>query len=106
VQTNNNEIVVAGALKDLIPTYLANRKSEVLELRAALAKQDFDRVRFLAHRMKGGGSAYGFPDITVMGRRIENAAHDRQADNVAPLIDQYDGYLQNLSIRFVEDWTG
>jgi len=103
VETNNNQIAVASAIRDLIPAYLANRKSEVLELRAALAKHDLERVRYLAHRMRGGGTAFGFPDITLLGRRIDSAACDGRAEHISPLIDEYDGYLSNLSVTFVEN---
>lgn len=95
---NSNQVAVAHAIRDLIPTYLANRKREVLELRAALEKQDLERVRYLAHRMKGGGAAFGFPDITALGRRIEGAAQAGQTGQIEPLIDEYDSYLKNLSI--------
>jgi HPt (histidine-containing phosphotransfer) domain-containing protein len=98
VETNKNRIALEGAIADLIPTYLANRKREVLELRAALAAHDLDRVRYLAHRMRGGGAAYGFPDITLLGRRIENTAHDGQPHQIESLIDEYDGYLRNVSV--------
>src|SRR5690349_2724592 len=100
---NINQVAVARAIRDLIPTYLANRKREVLELRAALEKHDLERVRYLAHRMKGGGAAFGFPDITALGRQIDSAAQGGHPDQIGPLIDEYDGYLQNLSITVDAD---
>ena len=101
MEMNSNQVAVASAIRDLIPTYLANRKKEVLELRAALANQDLERVRYFAHRMRGGGAAFGFPDITVLGRQIESAAQGGHAGQIGPLIDEYDVYLNSLSITVI-----
>src|SRR5437870_11547876 len=40
-------------LEDLVPEYLVNRRREAEHLLELLKQQDFQRIRFLAHDLKG-----------------------------------------------------
>jgi HPt (histidine-containing phosphotransfer) domain-containing protein len=94
---NNNEVRVPNELAELIPGYIANRKADVAALRVALSESDFDKVRFIGHRMKGNGLAYGFKKISALGKELEEAARTRNAASVASLVDEYDLHLSTVS---------
>ena len=57
------------------------RKKEVVTMQEALAAEDFDAVRKVAHGMKGAGGSYGFDRVSEMAAKIEQAA--RTSDTVA-----------------------
>lgn len=97
---NKDPVSLPDAIKELIPTYLANRRKEAEALRVALAKDDLQTLRFLGHRMKGNGTAYGFPRITELGRQIESAAKEGTVASIGPLIDQYEGYVADVATSF------
>ena len=54
--------------------FMTNRKKEVVPMRDALAQQDLETVRKVAHGMKGAGGSYGFDHITTMATTIEHTA--------------------------------
>jgi HPt (histidine-containing phosphotransfer) domain-containing protein len=91
------DIEIKKGIADLIPTFLENRRKDAELLRAALAMGDLEKVRFIAHRITGGGTPYGFPAISDLGRRIERAAADGEESLLAPLIDEYSGYVARIS---------
>ena len=59
-------IVVDSSLEELIPGYLANRRTDVATLRTALDGGDFPAIRMTAHKIKGTGGGYGFPVLTEL----------------------------------------
>ncbi len=61
-------------IADLVPGFLENRRLDVERLRAALASEDFAKIRLLGHSMKGAGGGYGFDAITDYGDALERAA--------------------------------
>ena len=62
-----------------VPTYLARRRQEVQVIRDLIDQSDFERIRVLAHNMKGSGAGYGFPELSKLGAAIEKAAKAQQA---------------------------
>ena len=55
----------AGATDDLaplLPQFFANRRKDVVTIRDALDRNDFDVVVTLAHNMRGTGTSFGFPE--------------------------------------------
>ncbi|MEO7095459.1 MAG: ATP-binding protein, partial [Polyangiales bacterium] len=57
-----------------IPTFLANRREDVVTMRAALASGEFEIVSRLGHSMKGSGATFGFQGITDIGAGLEQSA--------------------------------
>ena len=92
--------VVPSDLRDLVPTFLRNRKSELEALREALAAADFQQVLHLSHRMKGVGECYGFPDISAIGARIAESANLENRDAIARLLLSYAQYLDGVRIVY------
>jgi HPt (histidine-containing phosphotransfer) domain-containing protein len=61
-------------IADLLPGYLANRRADLPSIHKALSAGEFDRVRVLAHNMKGSGAGYGCATLSEIGGRMEAAA--------------------------------
>ncbi len=66
-----------------IPTYLARRRQELQAMRDLIGQGDFERIRVLAHNMKGSGAGYGFPELSKLGGEIENSAKAQHAMGAA-----------------------
>lgn len=84
-------------LADLIAPFLANRRAEVGQLRALLAANDLESLRILAHRIRGVGGGYGFPQVSALGAAIEEAV---EAGDLAPVPAAIDA-LENFLARAV-----
>ena len=93
------EAHVPPELADLVPEFVRNRKSQLQGLRRAAREQDFDRVREYANSMIGVGRPYGFPEISSLGKRIDNSARDGDGTSVVYLVELYAEYLANVRIN-------
>jgi CheY-like chemotaxis protein/HPt (histidine-containing phosphotransfer) domain-containing protein len=69
-----SELRCSPEIRARVPIYLARRREDVRTIETLLSEGDFDKIRVLAHNMKGSGTGYGFPEITELGASIEKAA--------------------------------
>jgi len=93
-------VTVAKDLEDLIPTFFKNRTKEVETLRAALASGDFEQMRQLGHRMKGVGNSYGFEQVSVIGKQIEDAAKASDRATLEARLAEYADYLGRVKVVY------
>jgi HPt (histidine-containing phosphotransfer) domain-containing protein len=87
-------------LEDIVPIFLANRRKDIHTLRSSMARQDFETIRVLGHRMKGDGGGYGFQAISDIGSAMELAAarHDQPA--IERLTIQLEEFLARVTVVY------
>jgi len=101
---HEKEIVhIDASFAPLVPKFMTNRKNEVATMQAALAAQDFNAVRRVAHGMKGAGGSYGFARITEMAATIEHAAITGAGDTIDTELTDLRAYLEHVDVVFDEE---
>lgn len=91
---------IDASFEPLIPNFLTNRKREVVTMQTALAAQDFETVRTLAHGMKGAGGSYGFDRITDMAAVVEQAAKTGDAPTLERDLPALGSYLDQVKVVY------
>ncbi len=71
-----------------------NRSHETLD------PEDWDAVRVLGHRMKGSGAGYGFDALGDMGRGIEQAAQEKDANSLREQMEDLATYLERVEVIY------
>ncbi|WHZ21955.1 MAG: hypothetical protein OJF47_001067 [Nitrospira sp.] len=59
------------------PKFLEYRRKDLGAMQEAAARQDYEAIRTMGHRIKGLAGSYGFQDIGAVGQRLEQAARAR-----------------------------
>jgi HPt (histidine-containing phosphotransfer) domain-containing protein len=83
---NDSKDEVPGDLIPMISGFLDRREKEVEELKKLMLTDDFIGVRYIGHRLKGTGGGFGLPVITEIGRQLESAAKDEDAEKIREFI--------------------
>jgi signal transduction histidine kinase/CheY-like chemotaxis protein len=96
-----NVVQVEEGMEDVVPGYLAKRRADVPVYTEALAKNDFESVRQLAHKMRGTGSGYGFPVLTELGATMEMAAMERDAARIGESLSRLASYLDSIELKYL-----
>ena len=91
---------VESDFEPLMSKFMTNRKNEVVTMRDALAQQDLETVRKVAHGMKGAGGSYGFDRITTMAATIEHLAKTGTSAGLTEELDQLAVYLEQVHVVF------
>ena len=87
----------------LVSEYLQNCRSDLAQLKAALAAGDYERARRLGHQLKGTGKPYGFPGLTQIGRAIEWAASKQAALELDSRIQRLEVCLNDIELASEQD---
>lgn len=61
-------------VESLVPWYLQDLEEELEKLKHAAKIKDYFTIRYIGHGLKGTGGAYGFPEFSLIGAKIERAA--------------------------------
>ena len=84
---------------DLVPGFLANRRTEIGVIRSSAANGDFREVRRLGHGMKGAGAGYGFAVISDIGAELEAAATSEDLPAIESQLSRLDAYLSTVRVE-------
>ena len=87
-------------LEEIVPSYLENRRNDVVLLKKSLEQGNFDSLRILGHRMKGSGTGYGFDEISDIGRCIEKSAKDSCPDSLKSSIIRLESFLNQVEVVY------
>ncbi|MEQ9619773.1 MAG: Hpt domain-containing protein [Deltaproteobacteria bacterium] len=85
--------------EDLIPSFLESRRNEIGIIRECIVVSNLAEAQRLGHGMKGAGAGYGFPEISAIGAKIEEAAKSRDTAGMEEALDMLDEYLSVVEIR-------
>ncbi len=86
---------LSARLAALVPRYLDSCRQDVITMRAALDRADFQPVTILGHTMRGSGGGLGFQAITDFGAGLELAAAVCDAAGARSLVDQLSRFLED-----------
>lgn len=90
---------VPAELAEFAPSFLSNRRWDLVRMRRDLAKQDLDAIRSTAHDTKGMGTSYGFPVISELGREVEAAAMSADVTAISARLDELEAFLAYVRLR-------
>lgn len=94
-------IEVDSELKDILPGFLENRKKDIVDLKAALVKNDFKAIEKIGHRVSGSSGGYGFDELGKIAKSLELECKALKFDNIAKLINDFEENVVNAQIKFV-----
>lgn len=87
-------------ISDLIPGFLENRRKDTKTMGDALTQGDFETIQVLGHSMKGAGGSYGFDAITDIGKSLEQAAKDKDAEVIQKWMRELSMYLDRVEVVY------
>ena len=99
---NGNRIIVyaLAEIKDLIPGYLVDINNKVDVILVLLENHDFVRIETLGHGLSGSGGAYGFDVISEIGEFLEQAAQERNEEQIRKCVDELKDYLERVEVIY------
>jgi PAS domain S-box-containing protein len=86
------------ALRARVPAFLQHRKQDVVTMRNALARGDFETIERLAHMMKGSGASFGFPVISIISAALELEAQASDVGALGVSVSELSTYLDGVEL--------
>lgn len=67
-------------LRDIVAEFVDGLDGRIAEMRSAHDAADWATLVRLAHRLKGAGGSYGYPDVSAAARAIEERIRRHASD--------------------------
>jgi HPt (histidine-containing phosphotransfer) domain-containing protein len=89
-------------LFDLIPEFLARKRSDTRAILSGISNEqvDFEALSGIGHKLKGEGGSFGLDDISFYGAEIEQAARDHDAEAIRHYANELAVYLDSVLIEY------
>ena len=83
-------------LKSLRESYQKTLPDKLNQLKEFREKHLSDELRQIAHKLKGSGQSYGFPEVSEICRRLEMAAELEDWTQIAVAISDFEEMVNTL----------
>lgn len=90
-------VEIPAELKELCPEYLCARRRDCETLWQLIASREFDRIRVLAHNMKGTGRSYGLNRVTEIGLAMEISTDAADVAALTAQVADLQMYLKHVT---------
>lgn len=82
--------------KDQLERYIERRKDDVLTCRNHLIKKDFNQIALLGHKLFGNGATFGLPELTLLGAKLEESAHQKNLNDIKKHLNSISKIINSL----------
>jgi len=89
-------------IADEIPWYLGQIKGYTEAIEKAVGNADFETIEDAGHRMKGSGATFGFDAISEMGKSLEQAAKEKNFDEIQKKAKELSRYIEMVEVVYEE----
>jgi len=110
METKNKEDAVAEYIvyiepevMELIPEFLDNRRKEIEIIETYIREGNINEIITLGHGMKGFGSMYGFDEISIIGGKMEEAAKNRNMEEIKNLKNRLEDYISRVKVEEINN---
>lgn len=103
IELTKNQFIarIDSDIESLIPNFLNNRKSDLVDIKAYLETKDFKNLERLGHILKGASGGYGFEKLSEYGADLETSAKISSLKDCATIADLIGIYLRDVVLVFV-----
>lgn len=81
-------------LREVVEEFVNGLNERVAELRNAHAQHDWSTLTIMAHRLKGAGGSYGYPQISALGAAMEQAFKAQDDSHYAAWLGELEELVQ------------
>jgi hypothetical protein len=79
--------------EQLVKNYLIRRWQELENCKNAIERADFLFLQQVGHRLKGNGEMFGFPEISCIGKNLEQEATFENYEQTKVILTKYETFL-------------
>ena len=80
--------------------YRDNFSLYITAIQEALKQNDFETIWILGHSMKGSGAGYGFDTISEIGKSVEQAAKEKNSEEIQKQVKALSAYLDRVEVVY------
>lgn len=75
-------IEIDEALMDIMPSFIELTQKDMDDLSQAVGSKDYEKIKKLAHTLKGDSGGYGFDEMSKLSKQLEIYADEKSDSDV------------------------
>lgn len=79
---------------EIYQKYFERRKHDLDECLNSLAEKNFAELEKIGHQMKGSAATFGHPELSELGKKLEQAAFYRDLGQLDEVIKDFSSWLK------------
>ena len=87
-------------LRDLIPGYLRNREKNIKTIIQSIETTGFDKIRILAHSMRGSEGGYGFMSTSKIDEALEETSRIKDLKQIKKHLTVLPDFLERVTLVY------
>lgn len=88
-------------LKDIVPGFLSNRQKDIVSLTDFYNDKNCSEIEKIGHKVSGSSGGYGFQELGLIAKKIEEFAMKNDLQQIGPLIEEFKKYVNNVNVEYV-----
>lgn len=81
--------------KDIMSRYLSRRESDLHECEHCLADKNYHQLERVGHQLKGNGVTFGHPELSKLGKELEEAAASGDEEALRHIIGDFSKWVNH-----------
>jgi HPt (histidine-containing phosphotransfer) domain-containing protein len=96
------KVKIDSFLEDLIPGYLEGRKKDIVDIIAAIGREDYSLIEKITHKMAGNLGSYGFKELGLIAKELENLSIAKEnIEKISVLMNKFEANFSDLEIEYI-----
>ncbi|MBA2403864.1 MAG: Hpt domain-containing protein [Bdellovibrionales bacterium] len=81
---------------DIMGRYIERRKRDLEACISSLHNQKFDEIEKVGHQLKGNGTTFGHPELSLIGKKMELAAQGHDIETLETSLEEFSKWVSSL----------
>ncbi len=73
--------------------YIQRRKQDLETCIHSLQVKNFNELEKVGHQLKGNGETFGHAELSIIGRHLEYAAHQRDMGELEKILEEFSSWV-------------
>ncbi len=80
----------------ILGRYIEHRKRDFQQCLYSLKRHQYKNIEKVGHQLKGNGATFGHPELSSIGKKLEEAAQEKDIDNLKESMKEFSDWVKNL----------
>lgn len=81
---------------DIMTKYIERRKRDLEDCLLSLERHQYEEIEKVGHQLKGNGTTFGHPELSVIGKKLESAAQVQDLQTLELSLKEFSQWVSNL----------
>jgi len=95
------EVRIDERFRNIVPDFLDTLQQEITRIEEMIDRDNLEDVPDIGHELKGSAASLGFETIQTLSQEIEDAARERDTEELQTLLDRLSHRLHHLQVSYV-----